>query len=444
MHKSDKPGKPAAKNRYLRGAMGMTGLRVASVGLGLAVTVLLSRGLGPAEFGIFAFAISLATLLSLPLTGGLPTLMMREIAAAGAHENPALRAGVIRWGYRLLAGVSFGLWALLGLAWWAGHALDIWPWDARVTAVAGLVVLLVPVLSLQHVQRSIFAGHDRVVLGNLGEQLIRPALMTLLLLGLGALIWPMGSLGALSLQLVATVAAIGLSFVLMTRRLPHAPALAPEIRGREWLWALLPLTALSTTTIITNNTDVLMLGVMVEPAEIGIYRIAAQVALLATLVMQILRSLSAPRIAAAFAKDDRATMQRHFVRAGRAMFAAAAVFVLAFAAVGQPALRLVFGPEYVAAWGPCLVLALGALFSSACGLVGIVLQVTRHAGLAARSAVISAVVNVVLNLALIPLWGALGAAIATSISLVTMQAQQWWIARRVLGMRTDAFQRMTL
>ena len=47
-----------------------------------------------------------------------------------------------------------------------------------------------------------------------------------------------------------------------------------------------------------NNSDILMLGILQPPEEVGVYRIAAQVAMLAAILMQILRTLSAPRIAA--------------------------------------------------------------------------------------------------------------------------------------------------
>ncbi len=426
---------------YLLGGMGVIGLHFASVGLGFLITVLISRGLGPSSFGVFVFAITLSTTLALPLTGGLPTLLLREIAASRAREEAALRAGVIAWGIRFFAGVTAGLWALFALSWWLSHFFNMWPWKGDSGSIAVLVVLLVPAMGLLQIFRGILAGHDRVVLSNLGEQLFRPALMVLVLLFFGGLIWPLDSQGVLGLQLIVIVTTIGFSGALVRYCLPRHADISVEIKAREWLWALLPLTAITTTTIFKNHTDILMLGVMADPSEVGVYRIAAQVAILATVVMQILRALSAPRIAAAYAKNDRETMQRHFVRTGRAMLAASALFVLAFALAGESALTLIFGPDYVAAWAPCLALAIGGMFSSACGLVGMALQVTRHAGLAARSAVISAVINVMMNFALIPIWGALGAAIATSLALVSMQVQQWWIARRVLGMRTDALQR---
>ena len=436
-----RPGPTSPRLRRLAGgAAGMTVVRFASLGLGLVISALLARVLGPTEFGVFSFAISLATLLSLPLTGGLPTLMMREIAAGGARGEPGLQIGVLRWGYRLLA-IVVGALILASLAVWGiGRAAGLWPWDGRATLVGATVVVLIPLLSLQQIQRSVLSGHHKVVLGLLGEQLFRPLAM-LALIGLA---WPLlarGSTAALGLQIAALVLAVLVSFAVMARVLPAAAGVPPQVRSRDWLWALLPLTALTTTTIVKNNTDILMLGVLETPESVGLYRIAAQVAIMATVVMQILRSLSAPAISAAFARGDTAALRRHFVRSSRIMFAAALVFVVLFAAFGRPALVLVFGPEYAGSWGPCLALALGSLFSSSCGLVGVALQMTRHAGAAARSAVISAVVNVVLNLILIPPYGTLGAAIATSIALVAMQAQQWLIARRVLGLRTDAFQR---
>ncbi|PTV97337.1 polysaccharide biosynthesis protein [Rhodobacter aestuarii] len=221
--------------KYLRGAVGLTALRFASVGMGLIVTALLSRGLGVTEFGIFAFAISVATLLALPLTGGLPTLLMREIAIAEAKNTPTVSAGLTQWGYRLMGLVSLTLALLAAAAWWLGRKTGLWPWDPKESIVVALVILLVPALSWQQVQRGILSGHQKVVLGGLGEQLFRPTLMVFLVITLGAWVWPYGALGVLGLQLSATLAAILMSFALMRRNLPARINTGEEIHNREWL-----------------------------------------------------------------------------------------------------------------------------------------------------------------------------------------------------------------
>lgn len=424
---------------FVGGTIGLTALRLVSVGLGVTISAILARMLGAAEFGIFAFAISIATLLALPLTGGLPTLLVREIAAARADARPERVVGVMHWGYMALFALIAGLVLLFSLAYAMGQTFKLWGWNNRQTEIALMVMALVPVMAFLHVQRGILSGHERPVLGGLGEQLFRPLAMLALLLATAPLL-RLDSLGALGLQLVATVFAALVTMGLIGRVRMKCDR-RPEIQWREWAVALMPLTAISATTIVKNNTDILMLGVLQPPEEVGVYRIAAQMAVLASILMQILRSLAAPRIAADHARGDVEAMRLQFAYSGRIMSAAALAFVILFAVFGQSVLVLIFGPEYGSAFWPCFVLALGTLFSASCGLVGVALQVTRHAGLAARAAVMAAIVNVILNLVLIPPYGAVGAAIGTSIALVAMQAQLWWAARRALGLRTDIFQR---
>lgn len=425
--------------QLLGGAFWLTLIRFASVGLGVVISALLARALGPAEFGYFAFAISVATLLALPMTGGLPMLVLREIAAARAEGIPGRARGLAIWSRRLLAGAALALWLVSGLVYGGLSSLGLWPWGAQATMLAGLVVLLVPAMGALQLQRGLLSGHDKVALGGLGEQLFRPALMVVLLL-LASPVLAQGSVAALGLQLGATVGALVLMAGVGAWALPPRSTAAPEIRHRDWLVALGPLTALTATTIVSNHTDILMLGVLRPAEEVGLYRIAAQVTAVGMIAMQILRALSAPRIAAAHARGDTAELRAQLVLSGRLMAGASLGFVIVLLAFGRPLLALIFGPDYDAAFGICVILSLGTLFSAACGLSGVALQATRHADLVARSAVIAALVNVVLNLALIPLMGAPGAALATSIALVTLQARHWLAARRVLGLRTDGFQ----
>lgn len=61
---------------------------------GMLVIVLLARALGPAEFGTFTLYLSVATLLSVPISLGLPTFILREMGANPARY-PALMASAL-------------------------------------------------------------------------------------------------------------------------------------------------------------------------------------------------------------------------------------------------------------------------------------------------------------------------------------------------------------
>ncbi|WP_199857838.1 oligosaccharide flippase family protein [Erythrobacter sp. EC-HK427] len=424
---------------FIGGSAGLFVLRIISVVLGLGVSTILARELGAAEFGVFSFAIGVATLLSLPFCGGLPTLLIGEIAQARETGDAGKLRGVIRWGYltQLILLLVFG-----GLAigtYLVAVSLGVWWWNERETQIALLVLLIVPAMGFIHLQRGILVGFERPVLSGIGEQLIRPgAMLGLLLLFLAML--DTGSVGALWLQLGATLIAGVVIVALIRSVLPPAGDAEPEIRWKEWTLAMLPLTATTATTIVSNNTDILMLGILQPPEEAGVYRIAAQISVIAAILMQILRAIAAPQIAAAHARGDLALMRRLMVHTGWAATAAALGFVVVFAIFGEFALVLVFGPEYAASYWPCLVLALGSVLGASCTMVSIALQMTRNGGIVAKAAIVAAVFNVVLNLLLVPSFGALGAAIGTAVSLSVMQLQLAYQAQRILGVRADIFQ----
>ena len=78
----------------------------------------------------------------------------------------------------------------------------------------------------------------------------------------------------------------------------------------------------------------------------------------------------------------------------------------------------IFGPEFLPAAPALAVLAIGQLVNAGSGSVGSLLTMTGHERDAAVGFGLSAVMNVALNVLLIPLWGPLGAAVATASSLI--------------------------
>jgi len=435
-----KAGKRPGLDRgyFLKGSAAMLAMKVTGIALSFGITVLLARKLGTDQFGLYAFALSVATMLALPLIGGLPTLLVREIASARAAETPEIVRGVVRWGYLVVGAVTLALGAAV-TAYVGGLSLSLWSAREETVRLVLLVALIVPLIGLMHVQRSLLGGHQRVVLGTAGEQVLRPTLLLLFLLA--ALPFIEGNAGSALLLYAAATLAVVLAVMPTIRRTLQPANGSPALsRGREWMLALLPLTAISATAIIKNNTDMLMLGALQPMEEVAIYKIGAQVAALAAFMMQILRSLAAPTISAAHTLGDRESLRAQLVLVAQASFAGALLALILFSLFGQRLLNDVFGADYVGSYWPCLVLILGWTVSAACGLGNLLLQVTRHADLVARAAVISAVTNAVLNFLLVPLLGALGAAISTAFTIITMQFQLWVMARRVMGLRTDALQ----
>ena len=123
----------------------------------------------------------------------------------------------------------------------------------------------------------------------------------------------------------------------------------------------------------------------------------------------------------------------------------AALFVVSFLAStllplgSEWLLATLFGHEFGRAYWPLLLLAVGQLVNAWFGPTGMLLNMTGHEREVTRAVTVAAGMNVVLNLLLIPPFGVVGAAIATSASLVFWNIWLWLVARWRLGVICSAF-----
>jgi O-antigen/teichoic acid export membrane protein len=113
--------------------------------------------------------------------------------------------------------------------------------------------------------------------------------------------------------------------------------------------------------------------------------------------------------------------------------AAVGLVVGALLIVAGPWLLGLFGPEFVAGYPALVVLVVGQVVNAATGSVGVILGMTGHAGRLFVNAGLTAVLTVVLNVLLIPQFGIVGSALATSISLATVNIVRTIQVRQVLG-----------
>jgi O-antigen/teichoic acid export membrane protein len=201
----------------------------------------------------------------------------------------------------------------------------------------------------------------------------------------------------------------------------------------------LPLAFSSGMGIVTRQASILILGLFVSAADVGVYRVAAQTSLLAAFGLDAVNMVVAPRFATLFARGEAERLQRLVTASARVILAFSLVVTVGFVVFGKPFLRLVFGAPYEAAYLPMVILLAGQLVNSATGSVGALLNMTRNERETAKGMAVAAASNVALNLALIPILGTAGAAMATAASLVTWNVLMWRSVRRRLGVNSLAF-----
>ncbi len=393
-------------------AMQSGGMKAAEVGLGFVVVLLLARWLGAAEYGRYAVAWSVLSLVPVFGALGLPQLLMRDGAVYEQDGMWGLRRGLLLSGLVYLA-----LWGLLaagvGIALIWG-VLDLGMEDRWLYLLA--VILAVPAMLLR-VLGGWLLGRRRVVAGQLGEAVLRRGLV-ILFIGFAILTaLRADATNALMLQGAALVLAAMAVAVLVIRDERSLPGAPPLLHLRRWGAGGASFLAIGALTVAMQHTDVLMLGSLVATEDAGIYHLAARMAELAALALAAVNVVLAPLFARLAAAGEIARLHRIAVTSARLLTLLGLAALAGFAVFGGWLLGL-FGVGFSDGRTALLILAAAQVANLACGSVALLLSMAGHAGATARGMAAGAGANVALNALLIPLYGIEGAALATGASLI--------------------------
>jgi len=393
----------------LRSGAGLGGMRIFNLGAGLATTVLLARVLGAEEYGLYAFALGWVFILGMPMQMGLPTLVMRQVAIYRSDDDSARLKGIVRWAF-LLIGLSALLIGLVcGVVAGFFALSDQWPAGASPLLLGAAFVLL-------------------CLLGLVGIAALSPFLA----LGPGLV---------MALHALAALVAVGLGWSMASRRMREIaqaqPSQAAVFETRAWLASLWPMTLIAGAAMINSRLDIAMLGTLTGPASVAVYDIGAKVGGLLMITQALLNASIAPRIARLYAGGNLREVQSLMVQACRLSFIPSAILLAGIWLGGPYVFPILFGPEFEESHLVAVIVAIGFLFSTGVGAVGTLLNMSGHERITAAMISISAASNAVLNAILIPIYGAYGAAVSTTLTVLIVQSLLWWKAMRLTGIRAD-------
>jgi len=193
---------------------------------------------------------------------------------------------------------------------------------------------------------------------------------------------------------------------------------AEQIDFKSVLKVGVPLLISGSLFLVISWTDTLMIGYYKSSTDVGIYRIAFKVATLITFIQFAVNSIAAPTIASLYAEDDLTALRKYIKYIGVINAAFAIPITLFIIVFSEPLLNL-FGAEYTSGMVLLPILAIGQLVNALAGPVMYILNMTGKEKLSQRIMIWMTGLNIILNVVLIPRYGIVGAAIATTISMVT-------------------------
>ena len=420
-------------NRLLKLFSGSFLIRISYYVLGFINSVLLARFLGADGYGVYVFVLSIVALLSVPTQFGMPILVMREFSALQAREKWGYMKGLALRSHQFVAVVA--ALGCLGAAGWLW--LNPSQYSSAKQSALLLGLLLVPILSLGALRDAMLGGLRHIILAQLPESIIRPALlMAGLLLALLVAPVPASAEYVVAYYVVCSLVAFVAGWWLFNSRKPQAVVSArAAFDTRRWFSAAFPIGLTAGMQVLNMQLSIVFLEFYSSDAEIAFYRVATLLAGFVVIILQVSNTVVSPYVSRLYAQGDMRGIEALVGKTNKLIILATLPLVVGIAVASPWLLVTFYGADFSAAYTPLLLLTAGQAVNAALGTVALLLNMTGHQNDVTKSMVIALTVNILLHIVLLPRFGLEGAAFSSMIMLVTWNILLWIRVKQRLGIK---------
>ena len=392
-------------------------IKIVSAGLIYAMFVLLARVTTVAEFGKFGVGFNLASFLAIIASCGVHVGINRWWPEYLAKSQPRLASASFFWGLRVTVIASVGLAtataALIGTFAAISGAVDYY------LIAAG--ALLIP-LALADYLANTLRSQGSIWWAQLPKDVLWR------LIGCGIAIY----IALNSEQLTASDALwlLALSLALLTMiQLVMAARTARAVVANDsslldatteratWIATSGPLWGGALLAAMVQYIDVLLVGAFVSVEKSAEYFAAVRTVNIIGLMHVAATLVCAPIISRTVHSNQLAELQ-HIFKVVAALVGVSTLVIILMLLVLGPFLLSLFGPAFDGGYPILIILAVGFGFNAVCGPVGYLLMLSGNERDYLRILFVCNSVGLVIQCVLIPLIGAIGAAIGSAAALI--------------------------
>jgi len=408
-------GNHAIRRRVVAGSLKYVTSRAATGALGIAASLYLYRGLGPAQAGHFQFAIATATTLGVVGGLGFFETLARFVPERGREEGAAL--------YR--RGLQLNLLFLVGLALvflLLPHLPVKVPVEIR--RASPLIFLSVASYAIITTSMGMLRGQGRLIalprldlVWNFGAKVA----------AVGMVLAFTGFLPAYAAHTTLQITATGIALLLLWKSL-WGPV--GRLRREEVRFCLL-IFSWDVLRVLIQQVDIFVLRLLLEAHDVGIYAAGTRLIkvgeqlVLTPLMVPLLYYFSHPE--SSFMRSE---LVRHGTRLAGTLMGLAALLLAAFA---EPIVTILLGNAYLES---IPVARLYVCFGLGRGLTLLLIPLFNSLnrpeyGIA--QGLVTFVLNLGLDLVLVPRYGPLGAAASGVIAITVAAIGSAWFVQTRLG-----------
>ncbi|MCX7546562.1 flippase [Xanthomarina sp. F1114] len=205
--------------------------------------------------------------------------------------------------------------------------------------------------------------------------------------------------------------------------------------ARQLMHYSFPMLATSSFIFIMGWTDTLMLGYYNDKADVGIYNVVIRIARIAIIAITSINLVLAPKISELYSNSEFSKMRELITKSTKLIFIVTVPLVLVIIFANKFVLSI-FGEDFIVGGVALIIVMISQLFNAISGSSGQVMNMTGNHKKLRNFTIYTAILNITLNFILIPLYGILGAAIATATSIIVLNLSSAIFVKRKLGIVT--------
>jgi O-antigen/teichoic acid export membrane protein len=400
-----------------RGARTSFLLRNAGIFLKFCYTLILTRFLGADLFGLYALGYAFYRILAKISTVGIDNALLKYVPAYSNESRRRDLKGVLVSAFIITSGVSIVV-SFITLA-AAPYLATVVFANSDLEYVFKVFALCIPLMAIVVFCSAAFQARKMVALSVSLREVLH--VFIAVILSLPILYLRFSLKGILICFLISLMFTMIISLYFFKNK--FSEYLRQELRYtstyRNLLSFSLPVFLVGFSYILMMQTDRIMIGYFLDSKDVGIYVVAARMALLLNLVAASFQTIFVPYISELYNKNQLDILSKVIKVINKWTFVFS-VIVWAFFVLFSGELLSIFGREFVAGAIPFVVLSSTLLLVGVTGSNAYILQMTGKQVVECLNSLVSVVGNVVLNVILIPRYGIVGSAVATGASLVFM------------------------
>ncbi|MCF6320625.1 MAG: polysaccharide biosynthesis C-terminal domain-containing protein [Rhizobiaceae bacterium] len=405
-------------------------VRILAAALAYGVQVFLARSLALDEYGIYVTLWTWLIVANTVATFGFAESSLRFIPRYCERNQSHWALGFIKTGYLFSTiGATFvGLAALTGL-WFFSESVS----PSYLVPIMVLAIGL-PVMALELYLEGVSRAFGWYLLTIIPGYVLRPTLIAGGILIAFRLGYTPDAAMVLGVAILVTVAiVIAQSLIIRSRLKKMFGDIKASKPKKFWVTSTLPLILATGVDELYIWSDIIILAFLVPAPEVAVYFAAQRSMSLASFIQYAFMLVSVREFSLANAMRDRKELQKRITSATRWTFWLTIPAVAITVAAGYPLLYL-FGPEFVSGYSVMVVLGIGFTIRASVGQASDLLIVMGHqiANLAVSAGGLA--FNIILSILLIPQYGILGAAIATTITFALRAIVLTILAKKLTGL----------